>query len=143
MAWYFESKRHSLASKGVKTAQRIPKIKDNHTLFRKIAINSVKKIGEFNTKTNTCEGNCIFISREIVKNLEKQGFRFPEDVHLIEPTLSVKGGVAFGNHQAVILPKHKLIIDTQLWQIDDKRTPLKSRKVIFNLEEYKKKGLRW
>jgi hypothetical protein len=109
-----------------------------------IAKDIVKKVGEWDEEKNACTGACIKISEQIGENLSQNGYKFPDEVHLIEPMLKVKGGFAFGEHKALILPKQKLIIDTQLWQMNkQKPTDLKKRKVIFTFEEYKKKGLTW
>lgn len=109
--------------------------------IEKIAKECVSKKGEI---LEYEIGNCVVISRCIVRELEKEGLSYPEDVHIISPMLKVKGGFDIGYHEAVILPKKRLIIDTQLWQIKSKKpTDLKRRKVIFSFEEYKKKGLIW
>jgi hypothetical protein len=90
-------------------------------------------------------GNCVTISRCIVKQLEKNGLKYPFDIHIISPMLKERKGFAFGYHEAVILPKKRLIIDTQLWQLNKntKPTDLQKRKVVFTYDEYKRKGLIW
>ena len=106
-----------------------------------IAKECVRKTGETNRYDT---GNCVDISRCVVTELEKKGLEYPDDIYVIEPVFKEGGKTTFGYHQAVILPKKRLIVDTQLWQLSGiKPTNLKTRKVVFSYDEYKNKNLSW
>ena len=109
--------------------------------LEEIAKYAVLDIGEVDER-GLCLGRCNEISKEIIRRLVEQDFTYPDDVDIITPLLLEAGGYASGLHKAVILPKQRLIIDTQLWQIGKKRTNLNSRKVIFSFKEYEDRGLK-
>lgn len=111
--------------------------------IERIAKESVYSIGEWDYKKGICSGSCERISINIMRKLEKQGYQYPSEIYLIEPLLFIDGGFSSGFHKSVILPKQKLIIDTQVWQVTNKRTDIRTRKVIFTFNEYKGKGFSW
>jgi hypothetical protein len=79
-------------------------------------------------------GKCKDISEEIASRLNEINIdAIP--MRIIDGEDTKHNSPVF-NHAYTFLPKTNQIIDTQLWQLDGKPTNLKSRKVLFNWDNY-------
>jgi hypothetical protein len=103
--------------------------------LNKIAKDSVISIGE---DTNCdLEGRCGQISEDIYEKLNNLGI----DNDIIKVTSGYIGNEkseSFTTHYYVFVYDYNLIVDTQLWQVNQQPKDLKKRKCVFEYEEYLK-----
>ena len=105
-----------------------------HT-FTRIAKKAVLLIGE--DMNFDGDGKCGEISEYIYDELNKQGY----ECDIIYATGGIIGNErrqSYTTHIYVFVYKYKLIIDTQLWQINQQPEDLTKRKCVFTWEEYNK-----
>jgi len=116
----------------------------NKQQLERIAKEAVVQLGEVDRIGNSL-GNCSKISQLILNRLVDLNYKIPEEASILTPSFREKdGGFSTGMHVAVVLPRQKLIIDTQVWQYTVKRiVGLNGRKVVFTYNEYKEKGFMW
>jgi hypothetical protein len=98
-----------------------------------IAKSVVADLGEEYSK-NDYLGKCKEISEEIAKRLNQIDIE-AIPMRIIDGEDKKYNSPVF-NHAYTFLPNTNQIIDTQLWQVDGNPTNLKSRKVLFDYDEY-------
>lgn len=110
--------------------------------IRKEAIASEKENPEID-EDGLCAGNCAIISGDLKDRLYKNHKIESEWIDVGNNKLS---SIYESDHSALLIADKGLIIDTQVWQFTDHEGPkdtLKTRKIVFTLEEYSDLGFHW
>ena len=100
-----------------------------------IAKNAVSDIGE--QLSSEKEGRCAHISKEIHKKLNKLGIK-NNIIEILSGYIGKEEKESNVRHYYVFIYDGNIIVDTQLWQINQQPKNLNKRKVVFTYEEYQK-----
>ena len=100
-----------------------------------IAKDAVSDVGEQLSCEN--EGRCAHISKEIHKKLNKLGIK-NDIIEVLSGYIGKEEKESNVRHYYVFIYEGNIIVDTQLWQINQQPKNLDKRKVVFTYEEYQK-----
>lgn len=149
MAWHRESKRHSLASRGIKTAQKISR-KDMRLVEGQAVIKTTEGVvkvtyDENNKPQVSIRGDLLYRKGEFVprSKMPKQGFARDKDGKISSKVLSEYGKkemefldgaqIYFSDIGMVTIKKDKMIIDKTGKLFDTIDSDLKVNKIIFRI----------
>ena len=100
-----------------------------------IAKDVVSDIGE--QLSCESEGRCAYISKDIHKKLNKLGIK-NDIIEILSGYIGKEKKESNVRHYYVFIYDGNIIVDTQLWQINQQPKNLDKRKVVFTYEEYQK-----